>query len=74
MALASIIANATFSGPLCQDATSSSVSVTNEVSMPLFDAAQLGKSVYEYVTDVLSTSVVEVRSVLLCVILRRPTT
>ena len=46
-ALDSIITNATFSDPVCTDVTSSSVSVSNEVTVPLVIAAAFGVSVHE---------------------------
>jgi hypothetical protein len=61
MALASVVANASFSDPICEDATSSSVSVANEVSVPLAVAARWGKSVHAHLAGTLSASVTKVR-------------
>ena len=61
LALASVIVNSSFSNPACTDVMSSSVSITNEVSVPLIIAARRGmSSVHEFVSDMLNASVVEV--------------
>ena len=60
-ALASIVKNASFSNPICEDSTSSSVSVANEVSVPLIIATRWGKTVHEHVAGTLNVSIVKVR-------------
>jgi len=60
LALDPIVTNATFTDPIREDATSDSVSIANEATVPLIIAASWGKSVHEHVTDVLNSSVVEV--------------
>ena len=47
LALGMIVQNATFSDAVCADATSSSVMLSNEVTVPLVIAAKYGISVYE---------------------------
>ena len=47
LALGMIVQNATFSDAVCADATSSSVVLSNEVTVPLVIAAKYGTTVYE---------------------------
>ena len=47
LALDSIVQNATFSDAVCADATSSSVVLSNEVTLPLVIAASYGISAHE---------------------------
>ena len=57
LALTSVIADGAFSRPECAEATADSVSVTNEVTVPLMTVNALGLTAHEYVTNLLNASV-----------------
>ena len=60
LALDSVIPNGTFSDEVCTDATSSAISVMNEVAVPLVVVSKFDVlNVQEYVTNLLNQSVSE---------------